>query len=263
MSNGSGNIPKDMSLSSLNSKHIHSHVISSMEHLDKNIVDVEKDIFELQDVALQISDETLNIVHEISTIQNDFIDLQYVQSLPWFCKSNFTYQEVQPDQWNIIQVSDASNQLFIRVVELTDTYTGMFLLLPRSVQAGESRSVSMNHKQSEACVYVTSKPDESIRLTSFDLEWFPSQNILEQDIFIGHSALLSKPKKLNNYLFGSVFSSTSETNPCVVFPNSGPFYIQTIYLDNNNGNTHIVFVFQKYKASYDKLLPGFSFYGVH
>ena len=272
MSSGSGHIPRDMSLSALNSTHVHSHIMSSVEHIDQNINDVEKDIYELQDVALQISDETVNLAHDISTIQNDFIELQYVQSLPWFCKSNFTYQEVQSHQWDISQVSDSSNQLFIRVVELTDTYTGMFILLPRNMQAGETRSVSMIHKQSEACVFVSSKPENSIRLTSFDLEWMPPQQIADPDVFVGHSTLLSKPKKMGGFLFGSVFSSANngdddhqsiQLNPCVVFPNSGPFYVQSIHLDNNNGNTNIVFLFKKHQASQGLELPGFSFYGVH
>ena len=273
MSSGSGHIPKDMSLTSLNSTHVHSHIMSSVEHIDKNINDVEDDIYELQDVALQISSETVDLAHDISTIQNDFIELQYVQSLPWFCKSNFTYQEIQSNQWDIGQVSDSSNQLFIRVVELTDTYTGMFLLLPRSTRAGETRSISMIHKQSEACVYVTSKPENSIRLTSFDSEWMPPQQVTDADVFVGHSTLLSKSKKMGGFLFGSVVSSADADtsgdntnghfNPCVVFPNSGPFYVQNIYLDNNNGNTNIVFIFKKHHASLGFELPGFSFYGVH
>lgn len=267
MSSGSGNILKDMSLSALNSTHVHSHIMSSVEHIDKNINDVENDIYELQDVALQISGETVDLAHDISTIQNDFIELQYVQSLPWFCKSNFTYQEVQSQQWNVSQVSDSSSQLFIRVVELTDTYTGMFILLPRHLQAGETRSASMSHKQSEACVYVTSKPDNTIRLTSFDLEWMPAQQITDPDVYVGHSTLLSKSKKLGGFLFGSVNSSSNvssgQSHPCVVFPNSGPFYVQNIYLDNNNGNTNIVFIFKKHQASQGLELPGFSFYGVH
>jgi hypothetical protein len=242
--------------------------MSSVEHIDQNINDVEKDIYELQDVALQISDETVNLAHDISTIQNDFIELQYVQSLPWFCKSNFTYQEVQSQQWDILQVSDSSNQMFIRVIELSDTYTGMFILLPRHLQTGETRSVSMNHKQSEACVYVTSKPENSIRLTSFDNEWMPPQQATNPDVFVGHSTLLSKSRKLGGFLFGSVYSSGDiiaggQSNPCVVFPNSGPFYVQSIYLDNNNGNTNIVFIFKKHQASQGLELSGFSFYGVH
>ena len=263
MSMETGSIPKDLSVTSLSSFHINSRLVSSVEHIDRNIVDVERDIFELQDVALQISEETFNLVHDVSAVQNDLIELRYVQSLPWFCKSNFTYQEVKSDQWNIPQVSDSSNQLFIRVVELTDTFTGMFLLLPRNVQSGETRSVSLIPKQSEACVYVSTNPNDAVRLTSFDLEWFPARTGMDPDVFVGHGALLSKPGKLNGFLFGSTFSSTSDTNECVVFPESGPFYIQTIYLDNNSGNTKIVFVFQKYKTSFDKMLPGFSFYGVH
>ena len=44
MSSGSGHIPKDMSLTSLNSTHVHSHIMSSVEHIDKNINDVEDDV---------------------------------------------------------------------------------------------------------------------------------------------------------------------------------------------------------------------------
>jgi hypothetical protein len=260
-----GIIPKDMALSSLTSSHITSKLMTSVEHMDKNMIDVERDIFELQDVALQMSDETLNIVHEISTVQNDFIELQYIQSLPWFCKSNFAYREVTPDQWNVQTTSDSSNQLFIRVVELADTYTGMFLILPRATRAGDTRCVSMFPKSSEACVYVSTNPNDAVRLTSFDLEWVPPKTGNDTERYLGHEALLAKPGKLNGYLFGSVFSSTNsnQEDQCVVFPDAGPFYVQTVYLDNNSGHTKIVFVFQKYKSSTEKILPGFSFYGVH
>ena len=263
-----GSIPKDLALSSLHSGQISSKIISSLEHIDKNVIDIERDIFELQDIALQMSDETLNTAHEISTVQNDLIELHYIQSLPWFCKSNFTYQEVKLDQWNTPSVSDSSNQLFIRVVELTDTYTGMILILPRASRSGETRNVSITPKSTEACVYVNTNPNDAVRLTSFDLEWFPPKTPSDAELYVGHGALLSKPSKLNGFLFGSVFSSaeineSSPGNQCVVFPESGPFYIQTIYLDNNSGHTKIVFVFQKFKSSTDKTLSGFSFYGVH
>lgn len=263
-----GSVPKDLSLSALNSSHVTSKLVSSLEHFDKNIIDVEKDIFELQDVALQISDETLNMAHDISTTQNDLIELHYIQSLPWFCKSNFSYQEVKLDQWNVSNVSDSSNQLFIRVVELVDTYTGMFLILPRAARAGDVRCASMFPKSTEACVYINTNPNDAVRLTSFDLEWFPARTSAEPELYAGHGTLLAKPGKLNGFLFGSVFSASDlETPPpidqCVVFPEAGPLYIQTIYLDNNSGHTKIVFVFQKYKSSVDKMLSGFSFYGVH
>lgn len=263
-----GSVPKDLSLTALNSSHVTSRLVSSIEHFDKNIIDVEKDIFELQDVALQLSDETLNMAHDISTTQNNLIELHYIQSLPWFCKSNFSYQEVKSNQWNVPNVSDSSNQMFIRVVELVDTYTGMFLILPRSARAGDVRCASIYTKSTEACVYVSVNPNDAIRLTSFDLEWFPPQTPSDQELYAGHGTLLAKPKKLNGFLFGSVFSSSnsetlSNADQCVVFPDSGPFYIQTIYLDNNSGHTKIVFVFQKYKPSADKMLSGFSFYGVH
>jgi len=263
----SGGIPKDLAVTSLTSQHMVGKFISSVEHIDGNIVDIEKDIFELQDVALQVSDETLNLAYEVSKVQNDFVEFQYIQSLPWFCKSNFIYQEVYSSRWNNQTVPDSSNQLFVREIELTDTYTGMFILLPRALYAGETRSASIYPKPSEACVFATTNPNDAVRLTSFDLEWFPPKTSTESDIYIGHGTLLSKPSALNGYLFGSVFSSSDNTQTsveqCVVFPEAGPFYIQSIYLDNNSGNTKIIFVIQKFKPSINKNLPGFSFYGIH
>ena len=191
------------------------------------------------------------------------IELQYIQSLPWFCKSNFTYDEIASTRWNIQDVPSSSSQIFIRSVDLEDTYTGMFLLLPRASQAGETRSVAMSTKSSEACIYVTTNANDAVRLTSFDLEWFPGE---ETDTYVGHRTLLAKPNKLGNTLFGSVFSASGDSSPtdqCVVFPDSGPFYIQSIYLDNNSGYTKIIFIFKKFKESTDKTLGGFSFYGTH
>lgn len=251
-----GRIVGDLAVSTLTSRHISSRTI------DKNIVDIEKDIFELQDVALQLSDETVHLVDDASKIQNQLIELKYVQSLPWFCKARVSYQEVKADQWDQADVADSSNQLFVRTVMLNDTYTGVFLCLPRSLKAGETRSVSFTPKASEACVYVTTDPQAAIRLTSVDLEWMPDR---EADVFVGHKALLSPPSQMNHFLFGSVFSSSTpdDSAGCVVFPEAGGFYIQTIYLDNTHEVSKLVFVFQKYKPSLQKTLPGFVFYGVH
>ena len=267
--NNTGAIPKDLCLSSLDSNQVKSKLISSIEHMDKNIIDIERDIFELQDVALQMSDEALNTTHEISTVQNDLIELHYIQTLPWFCKSNFKYGEVMSSQWNNSAVPDSANQAFIRTVQLSDTYTGMFLLLPRSIHAGDSRSASFTPKATEACVYVSTNLNDSVRLTSFDLEWFPPRaGLFESDTYIGHSALLSKPVRSNGCVFGSVFSSTDVENPppvdcCVVFPESGPLYVKSIFLDNNNGHSVLTFSFEKFKPSSETSLPGFSFYGFH
>lgn len=264
--NANGNIPKDLALTSFSSSNITSKMITSIEHIDRNIIEIERDIFELQDVALQTADETTNIMHEITTVQNDLVDLQYIQTLPWFCKSNFSYGDVKTEQWDNSVVPDSGNQMFVRTVQMDDTFTGMFLFLPKSAHAGEARSVSVSPRTGEAAVFVSTNPRDAVRLTSLDLEWVPSVSGDQLDTYVGHKTLLSKPGKLNGFLFGSVLSYENEdpnNDQCVVFPEAGACYIQTIYLDNNNGNSKLVFVFQKFKPSVAKALCGFSFCGVH
>lgn len=256
-----GRPPKDLNVAALASSHLTSSMISSLDHIDTNVVEIEKDIFDLQGIVYDQSEESLNTSQEISAVQNDLVELHYTQSLPWFCKSNFVYGETKPENWNLPAVPNPSNQLFIRYIDLADTYTGMLLILPRSVSAGESRHVSVYPKSSEACVYVTTNPAETVRLSSFDVEWFPPTSISETDRFVGHLALLSKPAKLNGYVFG-MSSPTNMTGQCVVFPNSGPFCIQSLYLDNNSGHTRIVLIGQKYQPSNNTTLGGFVFYGI-
>jgi hypothetical protein len=257
-----GRPPKDFNVDSLASGHLTSNMISSLEHIDTNVVEIEKDIYDLQGIVYDQSEESLNTSQEIATVQNDLVELQYIQSLPWFCKSNFVYGEIVPDNWNIAAIPNASNQLFIRYIELQDTYTGMILILPRSNIVGESRHVSIVPKSSEAVVYISVNPADTVRLTSFDIEWLPPTSINDSDRFIGHLSLLAKPVKLNGYVFGSSSPSDMQGSQCVVFPNSGSFYIQSLYLDNNAGHTRIVMIGQKYQSSAGASLVGFDYYGI-
>ena len=259
-----GHTQKDIGLSNLSTNHMTSGLISSISHIDTNIVAIEKDIFDLQDIAYQQTEDSINTLQELSTVQNDFMELQYVQSLPWFCKSNFVYGHVADDSWNNKSVPNNSNQLFIRYVDLSDTYTGMFLFFPCVDNLGGSRHAGMFSSLSEACVYVNNNPNETIRLSSFGLEWFPSQSSVNNssDDFVGFGTLLNNPQKLGGYVFGSSAESNSPDSQCVVFPGAGAFYVQSIYIDNNSGHSRIVFIGQKYQSSNNTGLGGFSFYGI-
>lgn len=259
-----GRPPRDMNVSSLATQHVTSNLINSLEHIDSNVVAIEKDIYDLQSIVYESSEEALNTSQELSAVQNDLLELQYVQSLPWFCKSNFIYGEIQNSQWNVSTVPSGTSQTFVRYVQLDQTFTSMILFLPKSSSVGESRHASVVPKSSEACVYITNNPIDTVRLSSFDVEWMPpnsnNQNDSDSERFIGHSALLSKPSRMNGYVFGSSVTSNM-TGQCVVFPDSGPFYIQAIYIDNSNGFSKIVFIFEKYQSSSSTSLPGFSYYG--
>ena len=257
-----GRPKRDLGVTAVSTDHITSKLMASVEHIDTNVVEIEKDIFDLQDIAFHNIEESNNVVQEIATIQNDLVELQYVQSLPWFCKSNFVYGTVRPEHWNMKIVPDSANQLFIRHINLPDTYTGMIVILPRVNTVGDARHVSIYPRAAEACVYISTNPHETVRLSSFDLEWFPPVQGTESDRLIGHEALLARPSKLNGFVFGASSESTTVPGQCVVFPGSGAFFIQSVYLDNNTGQSKIVFIFQKYQATAGKSLTGFTFYGV-
>jgi hypothetical protein len=257
-----GRPKKDLGADAISTDHITSKMVSSIEHIDTNVVEIEKDIFDLQDIAFHNAEESIGTQQEIGSIQNDLVDLQYIQSLPWFCKSNFVHGVVNPGNWNVSSIPDSANQLFVRYINLPDTYTGMILILPRVTNIGEARHVSMHPKNSEACVYITTNPVNTIRLSSFDVEWLPPMNGSDSDNFISHGTLLAKPTKLGGFVFGSNAESTTEPGQCVVFPDSGAFYIQSMYLDNNGGFSKIVFIGQKFQATQSKNLNGFTFYGI-
>jgi hypothetical protein len=256
-----GTIPKDLAVSRLSTEHLSAKLAHTVQHVDLSVVSIEKDIYELQDIAYNGAEETLNSLQEIATVQNDMVDLQYAQSLPWFTKSNFTYGEVRETDWNNGSVPDADNQLFVRYVDLPETYTGMLLVLPRVNTVGEARHVSLTPKIWEAVVYISMNVEDAVRLSSFDVEWFPPVAIDDSDRFVGHAALLSKPDQLNGFLFGSSGESNG-LGQCVVFPNSGPYYIQSIHLDNHSGHSRIMLVGQKYQESDGKKLGGFVYYGI-
>lgn len=241
---------------------IASDHLSSINHTDNNIIAIEKDIYDLQEIVIQNTEFTTTNVQEIATIQNELVDLQYNQTLPWFCKSNFVYHDIPKESWSDVTVPDAANQLFLRHIDLDETFTHIILFLPRVSDIGEARHVSVFPKSSEACVCITTDPANTVRLSSFDIEWFPpaASNQLDSDVFVGHKALLSKPRNLNGYVFGSSTESKSQ-GQCVIFPNAGAFYIQSIYIDNTLGHSRIILVGQKYQQTFNKTLLGFSLYG--
>lgn len=258
-----GNITKDIEAPSINSSVIHSKYISSIEHIDTNVIAIEKDIYDLQDIAYHSTEEAINTIHELSNVQNDLIDLKYTQSLPWYCKSNFVYGEVQDHEWNNTTVPDSANQMFVRYVSLDDTYTGMILYLPKSILVGDSRHASVTPKSSEACVYIGMNPNDSVRLSSFDIEWMPkSEEEVQSGVLVGHSTLLSKPKAMGGFLFGSAIEPNSDNGQGVVLPDAGAFYIKTLYLDNNSGTSKIVMIGQKFQSTIGKTLPGFAYSGI-
>jgi hypothetical protein len=263
MSKAFGRPIKDLSVSHVSAEQMTSKLISSLESIDSNIIEIEKDIFDLQDIAVHSVEESVNTIQELTTVQNDLIELQYVQTLPWFCKSNFVYGEVQPQHWDITNIPDPTGQLFIRYINLTETYTGMLCFIPRITNIGETRHVSVHPRSNEACIFINTNPAHTIRLSSFDIEWFPPipNGESEADTFVGHKSLLKRPANLNGYVFGASAESNSP-GQCVVFPNSGPFYIQSFYLDNNAGYTRIVLIGHKYQVSSNKTLGGFTYYAL-
>jgi hypothetical protein len=253
--------PKDLGVNVISTGHVTSKLASSIEHIDTNVVEIEKDIFDLQEIVLQNTEDVVRINQDVTATQDELVQLRYTQTLPWFCKSNFSYGEVKSENWDSNLVPDASNQMFVRYVDLPDTLTGMILFLPKSEGTGESRHISVSPRSSEACVYVNTNPEDAVRLSSFDIEWFPPLSDVEDtNLFVGHAALLSKSNKMNGYIFGS----TAESNgpgQCVVFPNAGSFYIQSIYIDNTQGNSRLMLVGQKYRNTQNKFLDGFAYYG--
>jgi hypothetical protein len=253
---------KDMGVNHISADHITSKLIHSVEHIDQNVVEIEKDIYDLQDIAYHGAEESLNTLQEVATVQNDLIELQFVQSLPWFTKANFQYGEVTQASWNTASIPESANQLFVRYIDLEDTFTGMILIIPSMNTVGEARHVSIHPKNNEAVVYISTNPAESIRLTSFDVEWFPPSRLNESDRFVGHAALFSKPNKMNGFLFGSTSESSIVMGTNVVFPNSGPYYIQSLHLDNNQGHSRIVLVGQKFQSCVSKYLGDFVYYGI-
>lgn len=262
---GFGRPNKDIGVNHISANHLTSGFISSLNHIDSSIVAIEKDIFDLQDIAYQHTEESINTLQDLSTVQNDLIELQYTQTLPWFCKSNFVHGLISDQDWNDSSIPNSSSQLFIRYVDLSDTFTGMFLFFPRVSNVGESRHAAMYGSDSETCVFVNNDPNETIRLNSTAIEWFPSSNNNNNnnsDDFLGHATLLAKPQRLGGYVFGSSAESSTPGGQSVIFPGAGAFYVQSLYIDNNSGHSKIVFIGQKFQSSNNTNLGSFSFYGL-
>ena len=258
---GFGRPSRDLGVSTVSTDHLTSNLITSIDHIDTNLIGIEKDIFDLQNIAYHNAEETINTLQEIATVQNDLLEIQYVQSLPWFTKANFVYGEVKFTDWNNPSIPDPNNQMFIRYIDLEDTFTSMFLIFPCVNTIGGVRHASLFPQTGEAAVYITANPQEAIRLSAFAVEWFPSQDQTEVNRLVGFGSLLAKPSKLNGYLFGSSAESKSP-GQCIIFPGSGAFYLQSLYIDNNTGKSRIVFIGQKYQPTIGTKLGEFSFYGV-
>lgn len=259
---------KDIGVNYVNTTNLCTNGLTSYNHMDPNIINIEQDISDLQYIAYQQTEESINNFQEISTVQNNLMDLQFTQSLPWFCKSNFVYGKITENDWNDKTIPDSSNQLFIRYIDLSDTYTGMFLFFPRVENVGAVRHVAMHSNQAEACIFITTNPEETVRLNSFEVEWFPGDNQNNEnnedsaDNFVGFGTLLARPSKLGGYVFGSSGESKTPGSTSIIFPGSGAFYSKSIYIDNNSGHSKIVLIGQKFQTTNQKNLGSFSYYGV-
>lgn len=247
---------RDVGASHISADHINTHFVNSVQQIDKNVVEIERDIFDLQDIALQNAEESMTTLHEVANLQNDIVELRYVQSLPWFAKTQTQYGQINQDMWNDHSIPNNDDDTFVRFVDLNDTYSCLILILPRSSAVGEARHASLFPKSNEACVYVSTQPQDAVRLSSFDVEWS------ENNTFVGHSALLAKPSRLSGTLFGAS-ATPSGPGECVVFPSAGPFLIRSIHIDNNQGHSRIVFTFKKFQSSDDGAsLGSFVYYGL-
>lgn len=263
--NSLGHITSDLSLSNLNTHHIYSHVSKTANSVDPNVVEIEKDIHLLQQMACTVADESTDVTDQVQQLQNDVIDLQCIHTLPWFAKSNFGYEQISASQWDDGCVPDAATEMFVRTVTLTNTYTAAFVLLPRAANVGEARHVSFSPRANEAVVYVTTSPLDSCRLSAFDVEWVlgTTDSSAPSDVFVGQKALLSRPAQMEGWVFGATADSSTPHGRCVVFPDSGAFYVQSLYLDNQQDTSRITLVGQKFQPTSGKQLGGFVVVGLH
>lgn len=246
-----GNTAKDLSVENLSANCITSRILSSIESNDINIMFLEEDIIDMQEItSINAEDITAN-ADDIADLETSIDDLSNIQSNPWFFKSNSTYELINSSEWRD-EKNNTTNTLptdpsvmFVRKITLNNKYKSALILLPiTSNSVGNSRCVGIISDESKAFVYVTTNLMETTRLKSWDMEYIPSTDN-PPDVLVGHQALLSKPFQLNNYVFGSDRMQTSSGN-CIVFPGTGEWYVQSIYLDNSGQVSELVIIGQKY-----------------
>lgn len=258
---GFGRPPRDLGVNNFTSNTVVTQILSALEVTDRNIVEIERDIYDLQNLISNNATDLISNAMDTIEVERTVTDLHTYHSVPWFCKLNFIYGRTIDSDWNDSTVPVGALDQFVRRVTLSHKFTSAMIVLP-AIHAN-TRQCSMLTEPGTAVVHITENPLEATRLTSFEFEWFPSDSRESGDIQVGHATLLSRPPYLSQFLFGSDIDSSLEHSRCVVFPNSGPFYIQSMYLDNKEEKTQLVLVGQKFAALDGPAhLPGFEFYGI-
>jgi len=264
---GFGRPVRDLSVNHLSADTICSKIISALEVTDRNLIDVESDIFDLQELVNANTEDIISNAEDITDLENTVADLSFIQALPWFNKPLIRYESLDSNSWidesNTLnnQVPEPELVMFTRKLPLSRIYNSAIVVFPLTTNAvGESRSVSIQTKKLEASVYVTTNPNETTRLKSWDIEYIPSVQSPPDDI-IGHAALMAKPSALNTFVFGSDRQQGISGN-CMVFPNTGEWYVQALYLDNrSNVSSTLVVVGQKYGITTATPLGSVEIYG--
>lgn len=258
---GFGRPDMDLSVNHIASKTISTNLLTAVEVIDNNVVAIEQDIY---NTRLLLTSNTEDIMsNAIDIVQNEkmMLDLNEHHSLPWFNKSAFIYGIISGAQWSEGgSVPNDALSLFTRRVTLSGKFKNALVVLPCIESNVRHAAVTLESKK--AAAFVTENPLTASRLTSFEFEWFPSEDNVLGDIQVGYATLFSKPPLLSNFLFGSDKDSVLADSKSVVFPSSGSLYVQSIYLDNTGPLSQLVLVGQKFNVTNNTTLDGFEYYGV-
>lgn len=258
---GFGRPDMDLSVNHVASKTMSTNVLTAVEVIDNNIVAIEQDIYNARLLLTSNTDDIIS--NAIDIVQNEkmILDVNEHHSFPWFNKSAFIYGIIDGAQWSEGgAVPDGATSIFTRRVTLSGKFKNVIVILPCIDSNVRHASVTLESKK--AAAFVSENPLLSTRLTSFEFEWFPSEDNLVGDIQVGHATLFSKPPLLSNFLFGSDKDTVLIDSKSVVFPSSGSLYVQSIYLDNSGPLSQLVLVGQKFYITNGTTLGGFEYYGV-
>ena len=259
-----GRPPQDLGVSSLASKIITTDLLAAIEVVDHNVAAIERDIYDIQNLTSNNATDLVSNAMDTIEVERTVMDLHTFHSTPWFSKLSFIYGRVIDSDWDHAgQVPSAGLEQFVRRVTLPHRFSSVMVVLP-AIQAN-TRHCGLFTEPGTAVVHVTENPLEATRLTSFEFEWFPSDSREAGDIQVGHATLMSRPPFLSNFLFGSDIDSSLDSSRSVVFPECGPFYVQSLYVDNSvsTSTSQIVLIGQKYNVSDGTVpLPGFEYYGI-
>ena len=258
-----GRILPDLSAQHVSTQSIRTKNLMAVESVDQIVVEIENDITDLNQVVDEQQNQINELNHDVSVVEQVVLNMNTVQSWPWWSNVNIEYGQVQAINWlPSSNIPDAASGEFQRTVILPKTFSALIVVLPLAVLTPDIRHASIFLGQEHVAVMITTNVQNTIRLSALKTEWFPD-GTGTREIQMGYGTLYQRPSGTFQYVFGTDDNTSGGAAQCVVFPGAGEMYVKSLYLDSSNpAQQQLVLVGEKFASTTNNFLTGIEYYGI-